>query len=162
MSPTDTAAPSTISIPFKGMVTSAEFARMQRLVAPWWASRTMTALCLLFVCVIFYGWFTGVLVALPVIALFFAALSLASRVQGRRGAALQQEINGTISDAGVGWNTAMTTANFPWAKILKVRQHPDMLLLFYSSMCAFYMPKRFFATESAWQEACALAARHKS
>lgn len=161
MTTTNTAAPLTNSIPFKGMVTSAEFARMQRLVAPWWASRPMTALYLLLVCVNFYGWFTGILVALPVIAVFFTVLAVASRVQGRRGAALQQEINGTISDDGVGWNTAMTTANFPWTKVVKVRQHPEMLLVFYSSMCAFYMPKRFFATESAWQEACALAVRHQ-
>ncbi len=162
MTTTNIAAPSTNSIPFKGVVTSAEFARMQRLVAPWWASRPMTAFYLLLVCVNFYGWFTGILVAFPVIAVFFTVLALASRVQGRRGAALQQEINGTISDEGVGWNTAMTMANFPWTKVVKVRQRPDMLLVFYSRMCAFYIPKRFFATESAWQEACALTVRRQS
>jgi hypothetical protein len=157
-----TTTPSTNSIPFKGVVTSAEFARMQRLVVPWWASRPMTAFYLLLLCVNFYGWLTGILMAFPVIAVYFTLLAVASRVQGRRGAALQQEINGTISDEGVCWNTAMTSANFPWTKVVKVRQHPGMLLVFYSRMCAFYMPKRFFATESAWQEACALAVRRHS
>jgi hypothetical protein len=162
MTTPNTIAPSITSIPFKGMLTGTEFARMQRLVAPWWASPLMTGLWILFACVYFEGWIAGVLVALPVIILLYAAVALVSRVQGRRVAKLQQEINGTIGDAGVGWNTAMTTANFPWQKIVKVRKHTDVLLLFYSSRCAFYMPKRFFSTDSAWQDACALAVRRQS
>jgi hypothetical protein len=162
MTTPDSTAQSTSSVHFQGMVTAAEFARMQRLVTPWWASWPITALLLLLTCVYLEGWIVGVLVALPVIAVVCGLVALITRVQGRRHAALLQEINGTISDVGVGWNTAMTTANFPWSKIVKVRQHSDMLLLFYSGRCAFYMPKRFFSTESAWESASALALRCKS
>ena len=162
MTTPNTTAPSITSIPFKGMVTGAEFARMQRLVAPWWASRPMTGLWILFTCVYLEGWIAGALIALPVIILIYAAVALISRMQWRRVAALQQEIDGTIGDAGVGWNTAMTTANFPWAKIVKVHRHPDLLLLFHSGRCALYVPKRFFSTDSAWQDACALAVRRQS
>lgn len=144
------------------MLTGAEFARLQRLVAPWWASQLMTGLWILFTCVYLEGWITGVLIALPMLILVYAAVALTSRVQWRRVVALQQEINGTISDEGVGWNTALTSANFPWQKIVKVQQHTDMLLLFYSARCAFYMPKRFFSTDSAWQDACALAVQRQS
>jgi hypothetical protein len=162
MTTPNTVASSITAIPFKGMVTGAEFARVQRLMVPWWASPQMTALWILFSCVYFEGWIVGALVALPVIILVCAAVALISRAQWRRVAALQQEINGTIGDAGVGWNTAMTTANFPWQKIVKVNEHPDLLLLFYSGRCAFYMPKRFFSSDSAWQNACALAVRRQS
>lgn len=158
----NTTTPSITPIPFKGMATGAEFARMQRLVAPWWASRPMTGLWILFTCVYLEGWVDGALIALPVIILLYAVVALISRMQGRQVAAIQQEIDGTISDAGVCWNTTMTKANFPWAKIVKVRRHPDLLLLFYSSRCAFYVPKRFFSTDSAWQDACALAVRCQS
>jgi hypothetical protein len=155
----DKIAPPTTLISFRGKMTAAEFARVQRLMAPWWASPQMTSVWILFSSVYFEGWIAGALIALPVIILVYVAVALISRVQGRRVAALQQEINGTISEAGVGWITAMTTADFPWTKIVKVKEHPDLMLLFYSSRCAFYMPKRFFSSDSAWQDACALAVR---
>jgi hypothetical protein len=158
----DKIATSATSISFRGTLTGAEFARVQRLMVPWWTSPQMTSLWILSSCVYFEGWIAGALVALPVIILLQVAVALISRVQGRRVAALQQEIDGTIGDGGVGWNTAMTTANFPWAKILRVKEHPDVLLLFYSGRCAFYMPKRFFSSDSAWQDACALAVRCQS
>ena len=161
MTTPNTTLASNTSIPFNGMVTGAEFARMQRLVAPWWASRPMTALWVLFTFVLFEGWTTGLIIAIPVIILVYIAVALISGVQWRQVTALQQEITGTIGDSSVGWNTAMTTANFPWTKILKVHQHADMLLLFYSGRCAFYIPKRFFSTESAWQDACSLAIRRQ-
>lgn len=162
MTTPNTTAPSITSIPFKGMVTGAEFARVQQLVAPWWASRPMTVLWLLFTFVLLEGWITGPLIALPVIILVYAGVALISRVQWRRVVELQQEINGTIGDAGIVWNTAMTTTNVPWAKIVKVHQHADMLLLFYNGRCALYIPKRFFSTDSAWRDACALAVRRQS
>lgn len=161
MTTPNTTAPSVISIPFKGTATGAEFARMQRLVVPWWASRTMTGLLILFTCVYLEGWVDGVLIALPAIIFVYAAVAGISRMQWRRVDALRQEINGSIGDGGVCWNTAMTTANFPWAKIVKVKRHPDLLLLFYSDRCAFYVPKRFFSTDSAWQDACTLAVRRQ-
>lgn len=121
----------------------------------------MTALFIVALFVYLEGWITGAIMALPLIILLYGFVALISRMQWRRVAAMQQEINGAIGDAGVAWNTSMTTANFPWAKIVKVHQHPDMLLLFYSGQCAFYVPKRFFSTDSAWQDACALAVRRQ-
>jgi len=53
----------------------------------------------------------------------------------------------------------MTTAKFPWSKLVKIRRHPEMLLVFYSANCAFYIPRHFFATEAAWNQANALALR---
>nr|WP_267877712.1 YcxB family protein [Duganella guangzhouensis] len=65
----------------------------------------------------------------------------------------QHQITGNISEQGLEWNTPMTSTRLPWQKIIKVRQHPDMLLLFYSANCALYLPKSFFASEQAWNEA---------
>lgn len=159
--PDRTSSPTSF-IPFRGMVTAAEFARIQRLVTPWWASWPITALLILLTCVYLEGWIVGILLAVPITVAVCGFVVLIGRLQGRRHAALQQEISGVISDVGVGWNTTMTTANYPWSKIVKIRQHSDMLLLFYSGRCAFYMPKHFFATEATWDDAFALALRCQS
>ncbi|MFL6658271.1 MAG: YcxB family protein [Massilia sp.] len=79
--------------------------------------------------------------------------------QWRQLEAMQQTVTGKLGTDGLEWNTPMTSANFPWPKIVKIRRHPEMLLLFYSARCAFYLPRTFFATEAAWNEANALAIR---
>lgn len=70
-----------------------------------------------------------------------------------------QTVTGSIGNDNLEWNTAMTTSTYPWARIIKVRHGPDMLLLFYNARCAFYLPKQFFETDVAWRDANALAMR---
>ena len=80
--------------------------------------------------------------------------------QWRRIEAAHTEVSGHIGDNGIAWNTPLTTANYPCANLTRVRQHPEMLLVFYSPRCAFYLPKNFFRSEAAWGDANALALRH--
>ena len=101
----------------------------------------------------------NVLFAVGMIVFIWGVTSVGRYRQWRQVKADQQGITGSIGDTGLEWNTPMTTAKFPWSKLVKVRQHPDMLLVFYNARCAFYLPKSFFATETEWSEANALALR---
>jgi hypothetical protein len=157
--------------PFAGAITRKQFFLVQRLLLPWWGTMPVTALML--VCC---AWMVDaggndptdtpmikllstLIWAAGMILLVWGIVTFARRRQWRQVEATQQEIRGTIGEAGLEWSTPMTTSKFPWSKIIKVRQHPEMLLMFYSANCAFYVPKRFFATETAWNEANALALR---
>lgn len=157
---------------FAGTVTRDQFSLVQRLLLPWWGEMKMTALCIVIVALIFEVGVSAttdtplvrVLAALfwsgPMIVLVWGVTKFARYRQWVRTESIVRDITGSIGDGGVQWNTTMTTASYPWSKIIKVRQHPDLLLLFYSGQCAFYFPRQFFASDSAWSDANALAMRH--
>jgi hypothetical protein len=157
--------------PFAGAITRDHFFLVQRLSLPWWGTMPVTALSII-VC----AWMldaggndsagpplvkllSTLIWASAMIVLLWGVVTFARRRQWRQVQATQQEIRGSIGEAGLEWSTPMTTAKFPWSKIIKVRQHPEMLLMFYSARCAFYVPKRFFANEAAWNDANAFVLR---
>lgn len=169
--PIDPSAPQQEVIAFAGAITRTQFALVQRLLLPWWGAMYVTAATIVIAALVFdvagggatgstLGWLITNLLWSAVMFGFVWGLTMFSRHrQWRHVRAAQQEITGTIGAEGLEWNTPMTTAKYPWSKIVKLRQHPEMLLLFYSANCAFYAPRAFFATEAAWTEANALAAR---
>ena len=175
------------AIAFHGALTRSQFALVQRLLLPWWGAMWVTSLWVLLAVVMYQvlgdanpaahlqpgvtltplTWAILTVVGLVVspltwvtvltLAIMWAITAFGRRRQWRDAENTHHIIMGSIGTAGLAWNTAMTTANFPWPKLTHMRQHPDMLLIFYSRRCAFYLPKAFFASEAAWHDANALA-----
>jgi hypothetical protein len=155
---------------FGGTITREQFSLVQRLLLPWWGSMRFTALCIVIVAPLLnagLGILNGISLeefifsmmwALAMIVFVWALVKFSLRRQWTMIQTTQPQITGNLNVNGLEWNTPMTT-KFPWSKLVKIRQHPEMLLIFYSPKCAFYMPKQFFATESAWNEANAFALR---
>lgn len=166
---TNTATIQDDSFPFKGSITREQFSLVQRLLLPWWGTTRVSMLwmvigtlvigvqdCLVNGTSPLEAFFS--LAWTPVLIVFTAGLTAWGRqLQWRQVSANAQEITGNLGDAGIEWNTPMTSAKFPWSKLVKVRQHREMLLIFYNSRCAFYVPRNFFADEATWQAANALA-----
>lgn len=167
----DSPAVQSESFPYKGTITREQFSLVQRMLLPWWGTMRLTTLWIVIGALVFAVGdhiVTGTLLLEALSSLFWATAMIVyvwglttyvRHRQWRRVNATQQDITGNLGKAGIEWNTPMITAKFPWSKIVKIRQHPEMLLIFYSSNCAFYVPKHFFATETAWSEANALALR---
>lgn len=149
---------------FRGTVTSKQFSSIQQALLPWWARAYVVAPCIVYV-FIFAGKNLQTMLANPIeiianllTASFVLLVSWAMIAYGRKRAwrmnnEVHGEISGSLSDAGVEWNTAFTSTNYPWAKLIKMRESPQMILLFYSARCAFYFPRHFFSTEDEWQAA---------
>lgn len=86
-----------------------------------------------------------------VIAIWAATFYLHTRAWKAQDA-LHGEITGTVGEQGIAWSTATTSSQFPWEKILKSKQLPDMTLAFYTPRCAFYFPRDFFASDEDWRQ----------
>jgi hypothetical protein len=168
--PTETPALHHEAIPFAGALTREQFSLVQRLLLPWWGSMWITSLFIFVLALMFnlageagatllVNTLANLLWAAAMSVFVWVMTSLVRYRQWRRIKAMKQTVAGRIGETGIEWNTPMTTATFPWPKIVKLRQHPDMLLFFYSARCAFYVPRTFFATETAWRDANELALR---
>lgn len=65
----------------------------------------------------------------------------------------QGVISGDLSSRGITWKTSHSLTEYEWGDILKLKQGNNMLALFYSKRCAFYLPRSFFNTEEEWGRA---------
>jgi hypothetical protein len=156
---------------FRGTITRDQFTLVHRLMTPWWGTVKSTPLWIfVFMLIsnltirdgadsILTTFIASLLLAVPLTMLAWLIALLGRHRQWHRLSVDQREITGTIGEAGLEWNTPVTTATYPWSKIVKIRQHPDMLLIYYSARCAFYLPKNFFTSEADWNKANALGVR---
>lgn len=162
------------SIPFAGLPTRTLYAEVRRKMMPWWASPRITVPFMVIVMWYMNGGFAsfqadlvfGVILNVlgtgVIIAFFWGLTTFLGRRQWKQVQALHGEIAGQIGVEGLTWSTPFTTNKFPWSKLVKVRHHPELLLFFYTANCAFYVPKAFFNTEAAWNDAYALASEQFS
>jgi hypothetical protein len=161
-------------ISFSGTVTREQYLLVHRLLLAGWRSLPAMGLYVVIIAQIFdlgihdasetqlQGILANLWGAVGLFVLMWGTTVFARRRQWRKMDATQRDITGSIGEAGIEWSTPMTTARFPWSKLVKVRQHREMLLIFYNASCALYAPKQFFATETEWREANALALRRLS
>lgn len=159
------------AIPFNGTLNRQQFLLLQQIMLPWWGTMTVTTAATLAVACVFaiveykvngaplldslsaFAW------AAVLLLYVWALTAYARRRQWRNIQAAQQEIAGSIGNDSLQWNTQLSKSTLPWPQAKQIRQHPQMLLVYYSDTCAFYWPKDFFDTELAWNEANAIAAR---
>lgn len=169
---TDYTAAEAAFLTFGGKVTKEQFSLIQRLLLPWWGTMRMTTIVFVTGALVFAlgdHIVTGtplfdalfILVWVAVLLLYVWGLITFSRSrQWRLIKTTHHDVTGTIGEGGLEWNTSISASALPWSKIVKVRRHPEMLLLFYHAKCAFYIPRNFFASEMAWSEANLLITRH--
>ncbi len=160
------------SIPFSGRITRQQFSLVQRMMSPWWGTMSMTVLWTVSAALAYaLGDHlladTGPLVALrslgwamALLIIVWIATTSAHNQQWNQTIRSQPVVAGRVGEAGLEWNTPLSAVMYPWSRIAKIIQHPEMLLIFHSEKCAFYISKPFFTSETAWSEANALALRH--
>jgi YcxB-like protein len=146
---------------FRGMLTKKQFSTMQKALLPKWA-RWYVILPGYFYVFLFstYDWRTLLkhpLWAVPDLLIAVVGLmctwGLIVYLSGRAWKTttnLQGEIHGQVNESGIEWNTAISSSKFPWAKLLRVKETEQMLLVLYTPRCAFYFPRNFFASDDEW------------
>lgn len=153
---------------FGGTLSFAQFDRIQQVLLPWWMRKWVVIPFVLYASIFGdRGWATvlsnpvmqvvGLCVGTTILLLMWGLVRFARRRVWKRVVALNGAISGSAGADGVEWNTALTQARFPWAKFIKLRKRPDLLLLYYMPRCALYFPRAFFGSEEAWRTFCALA-----
>ena len=148
-----------ISLAFAGTVSRGEFDRIQSMLLPKWARWYVfyPALAAVFCAFSLPGAkLSDLLVDLVIVVLFpLAMLGVTRRARSRAWRQMQRlggAVQGVITSEGIEWNTVNTASAFAWSKIVRVAQADGMTLAFYTPRCAFYFPRSFFASESAWSE----------
>lgn len=149
------------NIPFGGAISKDQFALLQRSLVRWWMGPIVWVPMLVYVFV-FMGNDLNRLIARPSIALpdvlgvvlllllYWACTVVGKSFAWRRNQKFQPEIRGTVGEAGIEWNGSFTSTKLPWTKLVRAKEVPGMVLVFYSWNCAFYFPRHFFATEEHW------------
>jgi len=66
---------------------------------------------------------------------------------------VQGIISGELDCNGLSWKTSHGLAKYAWNELLRFKQADDMLALFYTKRCAFYLPRSFFRTAEDWERA---------
>ncbi|MES3002486.1 MAG: YcxB family protein [Pseudomonadota bacterium] len=82
--------------------------------------------------------------------LVWGAKALGLHLAWRNNQKYQDEVNGYADAIGIEWNAVYSSTRFPWAKLRRAKQVPEMSLVYYSRNCAFYFPRQFFRTAEDW------------
>jgi len=163
--------PAHTETPFRGQTSWPQFRQVQSALLPWWARPYVTAAAMTYLMVsLGVGWSAALsspaeavwdllFAGFTVIAIWAGTFYLHSRAWKAHNA-LHGDITGTVGEKGIEWSTAITSSSFPWEKILKFKQLPDMTLAFYSSRCALYFPRSFFSSEEDWRHFNDTVSRH--
>jgi hypothetical protein len=154
---------------FGGTVTCKRFNEVQQALLPWWSRPYVIFPALVFLLIgVDRSWsqIVGDPVATLVSVVWAVLLMLALRVMTaigwrrswRKIVELHGRVSGVVSDSEVRWVTGIGSATLSWNQILKARERPGVVLLFYSPRCALYFPREFFETEGEWSAFRALVA----
>lgn len=150
-----------LKVTFGGQLSRDEFSRVQALMMPRWTRWYLVvpgAICL-FVST-GAGWQAiwnhpaaatpDLVLAAAVLAAVAAITSFGRRKRWRETTRLTGHISGSLTEAGIEWNTDVSSSRLSWTKLLNVRKAQDLVLVFYSPRCAFYFPRSFFETADSW------------
>lgn len=156
---------------FAGEVTWPEYRHIRRRLPPWWGRTAIVLPAAMLVILWCAGDFTllrndpvrFVIDLMPFALLFAIAVGagfLIERQQWKAFSRTQGKASGEVGAAGLLWKTETLTAQLPWDKITGYKLDDQLVLLYYSAMCAHVLPRSFFADEASWNALQALVKQH--
>lgn len=148
-------------VKFGGRVTWPEFRHVQlRLRAKWNRWVVLGPPLLLFL--LWLGGDIETWRARPIefaIDLAWYGLVLAGLIAMSRGAQYYQwkkqleshgEVTGNLGEAGPHWKTELLNSDIAWSNLIGHKIDDQLVLLYYTHRCAYFLPRSFFADEASW------------
>jgi hypothetical protein len=146
-------------IQYGGLIYPELFAKAQRLhagkwrlVAPWFFPVAMTAVMStqnsevsIFVLAIVF------VIGCVFPLIFWRWTERQWRSVHRRSPYLSEDINCTVTDLGIEFTSSAAAGLIKWASFIKVKELPDLLLLYQAPNLFNIVPREFFASTADWE-----------
>lgn len=79
-----------------------------------------------------------------------------ARRQYRSNPALRGEVVGRVTQGGIEFRTEVGQARYRWDQIMKAKLAPDVALIYTSAQVALFLPRSFFESGVAWEDALSI------
>jgi hypothetical protein len=155
---------------FEGEVTWPEYRHIRRRLPPWWG-RTTTVLVVALLALGKLGRDVGLfriddgqiviqlVLAGVTLAILLGVSHLLERWQWKSYNRIHGKTTGEVS-VGLRWKTDLVTSDISWTKVTGHKIDDQLVLIYYSTLCAYFLPRSFVSDESSWNALQATVKQH--